>query len=47
LSYLHSGSRVQVYYKGTLTSNKKQFDACLNGKPFEFRLAAAEVIKGT
>ena len=36
----------QVYYRGTLTDSKKQFDACLSGKPFEFRLAAAEVIKG-
>lgn len=40
------GKTIQVYYKGTLKSNGKQFDACLTGKPFKFRLGAGEVIKG-
>ncbi len=35
-----------MYYVGILESNKKQFDKCLSGKPFEFRLGAQEVIKG-
>ena len=34
-----------MYYKGWLQKNNKQFDACLTGKPFKFRLGAGEVIK--
>jgi FK506-binding nuclear protein len=46
-SFSHgTGNRVQMYYVGILESNKKQFDKCLSGKPFEFRLGAQEVIKG-
>ncbi|KAL9986251.1 hypothetical protein ACROYT_G000363 [Oculina patagonica] len=40
------GQKVHVYYKGNLAKNKKQFDACLNGPPFSFRLGAGEVIRG-
>jgi len=40
-----SGKMVQVYYKGTLKSGK-EFDSCLSGKPFKFRLGKQEVIKG-
>ncbi|XP_038068904.1 46 kDa FK506-binding nuclear protein-like isoform X4 [Patiria miniata] len=40
------GKMVHVYYKGTLASNGKQFDSCLGGKPFMFRLGRSEVIKG-
>ena len=36
---------MQVYYTGKLVSGK-QFDACVSGKPFEFRLGVQEVIKG-
>ena len=35
-----------MYYKGHLAKTKKQFDACLNGTPFSFRLGAGEVIRG-
>ena len=41
-----SGKRVGMYYDGKLKSNNKRFDKCLNGKPFDFRLGAGEVIKG-
>lgn len=37
---------MHVYYKGRLQSNNKQFDACLSGRPFSFRLGKGEVIKG-
>ncbi|XP_073242601.1 46 kDa FK506-binding nuclear protein-like [Porites lutea] len=40
------GQTVHVYYKGNLAKNKKQFDSCLSGRPFSFRLGAGEVIKG-
>ncbi|KAJ7384492.1 hypothetical protein OS493_021121 [Desmophyllum pertusum] len=40
------GQRVHVYYKGNLAKNKKQFDACLSGPPFSFRLGTGEVIRG-
>jgi len=40
------GKRVGMYYSGKLKSNHKQFDSCLKGKPFKFRLGAGEVIKG-
>ena len=35
-----------MYYKGNLAKNKKQFDCCLSGRPFSFRLGAGEVIRG-
>jgi hypothetical protein len=34
-----------MYYAGRLKTNNKQFDACLSGKPFKFRLGKGEVIK--
>ncbi|XP_068740450.1 46 kDa FK506-binding nuclear protein-like [Montipora capricornis] len=40
------GQLVHVYYKGNLAKSKKQFDACLSGPPFSFRLGAGEVISG-
>ncbi len=40
------GKFIQVYYRGTLKKNGKQFDACKSGKPFKFRLGSGEVIKG-
>ncbi len=40
------GKQVQVYYAGKLKQNGKQFDACLKGKPFRFRLGAGDVIRG-
>jgi FK506-binding nuclear protein len=40
------GKTVHVYYSGRLQKNNKQFDACVTGKPFKFRLGAGEVIKG-
>ncbi|XP_020619996.1 46 kDa FK506-binding nuclear protein-like [Orbicella faveolata] len=40
------GQKVYVYYKGHLAKTKKQFDACLNGPPFSFRLGVGEVIRG-
>lgn len=41
-----AGKTVGVYYKGILQKNNKQFDSCLQGKPFKFRLSQNEVIKG-
>lgn len=41
-----AGKHVGMYYKGTLTKSGKQFDACLQGKPFKFKLGKGEVIKG-
>jgi len=41
-----AGKMVGVYYKGVLQKNNKQFDSCLAGKPFKFRLNQGEVIKG-
>jgi len=41
-----AGSMVSMYYKGTLKSNGKQFDAKETGKPFKFRLGKGEVIPG-
>lgn len=38
--------QVHVFYKGNLAKNKKQFDSCLSGRPFSFRLGAGEVIRG-
>jgi len=40
------GQTVYVYYKGNLAKNKKQFDACLSGPPFSFKLGSGEVIRG-
>ena len=40
------GKFIHVYYSGRLKSNGKQFDACVSGKPFKFRLGSGEVIKG-
>ncbi len=40
------GKFIHVYYTGRLKQNGKQFDACVSGKPFKFRLGAGEVIKG-
>ena len=40
------GNGVGMYYKGWLKSNNKQFDACLTGKPFKFKLGARQVISG-
>lgn len=40
------GHSVGMYYAGRLKSNNKQFDACLSGKPFRFKLGKGEVIKG-
>ncbi|PIK53699.1 putative 46 kDa FK506-binding nuclear protein [Apostichopus japonicus] len=37
---------VGVYYKGTLAGRKQEFDSCLSGKPFRFRLGTKEVISG-
>lgn len=41
-----SGKMVSVYYVGKLANNGKQFDSCMQGKPFRFRLGKNEVIKG-
>jgi len=40
------GKAVGMYYSGRLKSNNKQFDACISGKPFKFKLGKGEVIKG-
>ncbi len=40
------GKFIQVYYTGKLHKNGKQFDQCIKGKPFKFRLGSGEVIKG-
>ncbi len=40
------GKFVHVYYSGKLKQNGKQFDKCMSGKPFKFRLGSGEVIKG-
>jgi len=40
------GKKVGMYYRGWLQKNNKQFDSCLKGKPFKFKLGAGEVIKG-
>jgi FKBP-type peptidyl-prolyl cis-trans isomerase len=40
------GKVVAVNYTGWLESNHKQFDSSIGRRPFEFRLAAGEVIKG-
>eukprot|EP00040_Diaphanoeca_grandis_P024116 m.132239 g.132239 ORF g.132239 m.132239 type:complete len:533 (+) comp29597_c0_seq4:222-1820(+) len=40
------GDRVGMYYRGFLIKNKKQFDACQKGKPFDFKIGIGEVIKG-
>jgi len=45
-SPVKAGSMVSMYYKGTLKSNGKQFDAKETGKPFKFRLGKGEVIPG-
>ena len=34
-----------MFYSGRLKTNNKQFDACLSGKPFKFKLGKGEVIK--
>jgi FK506-binding nuclear protein len=39
------GKFVHVYYSGKLKTGK-QFDKCLSGKPFKFRLGGGDVIKG-
>ncbi|CAB4038573.1 peptidylprolyl isomerase, partial [Paramuricea clavata] len=36
---------VSVYYKGCLKKTMKEFDSCLKGKPFTFRVGQGEVIK--
>jgi len=41
-----NGKVLSVYYRGSLKSNGKQFDALTNGKPFTFRLGRGDVIKG-
>jgi FK506-binding nuclear protein len=43
---VQAGKKIGMYYKGCLQKNGKQFDSCLKGKPFKFRLGAGEVIKG-
>ena len=40
------GKVVSVNYTGWLESNHKQFDSSIGRRPFEFRIAAGEVIKG-
>ena len=40
------GRQVSVYYKGCLQKTMKEFDSCLNGEPFTFRVGRGEVIKG-
>ena len=35
-----------MYYKGCLKKTKKEFDSCLIGKPFQFKLGKGDVIKG-
>ena len=35
-----------MYYKGCLQKTMKEFDSCLKGKPFTFRVGQGEVIKG-
>merc|ERR1712107_964507 len=40
------GHNVGMFYSGRLKSNNKQFDACISGKPFKFKLGKGEVIKG-
>jgi len=40
------GNGVGMYYRGWLKSNNKQFDSCLTGKPFKFKLGAKQVISG-
>lgn len=40
------GRQVSVYYKGYLKKTMKEFDSCLKGKPFTFRVGQGEVIKG-
>ncbi len=35
-----------MYYKGCLKKTMKEFDSCLEGKPFTFRVGQDEVIKG-
>ena len=39
------GCSVGMYYVGRLKTNNKQFDSCLTGKPFKFKLGKGEVIK--
>ena len=39
------GTQVGMFYSGRLKSNNKQFDSCLTGKPFKFKLGKGEVIK--
>ncbi|XP_033120571.1 46 kDa FK506-binding nuclear protein-like isoform X14 [Anneissia japonica] len=45
-SVAKQGKKVIVYYRGVLASNQKQFDACMSGSGFLFRLGRGEVIKG-
>ena len=40
------GRQVSVHYKGCLQKTMKEFDSCLKGKPFKFRVGQGEVIKG-
>lgn len=40
------GKFLHVYYAGKLKQNGKQFDSCMSGKPFKFRLGQGDVIKG-
>jgi FK506-binding protein 1 len=41
------GDRLSMHYKGTLASNGNQFDSSYDrGKPFQFKIAKGEVIRG-
>ncbi|WAR00809.1 FKBP4-like protein, partial [Mya arenaria] len=40
------GKMAHMYYVGKLQKDGRQFDSCLHGKPFRFRLGKGEVIKG-
>ena len=35
-----------MYFKGSLKKTMQEFDSCLKGKPFQFKLGKGDVIKG-